>query len=30
MIAGIAFAIGYSFTSFIFDWDEAVMGEGDD
>ena len=26
MIAGIAFAIGYSFMSFIFDWDEAVMG----
>lgn len=26
MIAGIAFAIGYSFMSFIFDWDEAVCG----
>jgi hypothetical protein len=30
MIAGIAFAIGYSFMSFIFDWDEAVMGGGND
>jgi hypothetical protein len=30
MLAGIAFAFGYGFMSFIFAWDEAVCGGHDD
>jgi hypothetical protein len=30
MLAGIAFAVGYSFMALIFAWDEAVCGDHDD